>query len=181
MISRDSLESDASVPKGFLIDLDLAKQIDPDALVTTDPSSMQARRRTGTMIFMAIEVLMRIAPHTWRHDLESFFYVLIWLCVTGPPDRNPESRKALYASWSAKDAASNKIAQMTQAHMFRAMLAWFAPSMIPLADLVTKIRALLFPALDNDFGVATGTLNNRAKVYQDIIKFFDEEINSCDE
>ncbi|OXV09097.1 hypothetical protein Egran_03140, partial [Elaphomyces granulatus] len=32
------------------------------------------------MEFMAIEVLLNV-DHTYRHDLESFFYVLIWQCA----------------------------------------------------------------------------------------------------
>ena len=52
----------------MLIDLDLAKE-------GKGPSG--ARHRTGTMEFMAIEVLLRIS-HTYRHDIEAFFYVLIW-------------------------------------------------------------------------------------------------------
>ena len=35
---------------------------------------------TGTMEFMAIEVLLGIS-HAYHHDLESFFYVLIWQCA----------------------------------------------------------------------------------------------------
>ncbi|PHH85520.1 hypothetical protein CDD83_298 [Cordyceps sp. RAO-2017] len=58
--------------KGMLIDLDLAKVRD------SGPSG--ARHQTGTMQFMAVEVL-RKADHTYRHDLESFFYVLIWMCL----------------------------------------------------------------------------------------------------
>jgi hypothetical protein len=34
------------------------------------------------MEFMAIEVLLGIS-HTYRHDLESFFYVLIWCETAG--------------------------------------------------------------------------------------------------
>ncbi|KAF4506885.1 hypothetical protein G6O67_006921 [Ophiocordyceps sinensis] len=59
--------------KGMLIDLDLAKEND------SGPSG--ARHRTGTMQFMAVEVL-RKADHTYRHDLESFFYVLLWMCTS---------------------------------------------------------------------------------------------------
>ncbi|EDN94548.1 hypothetical protein SS1G_10422 [Sclerotinia sclerotiorum 1980 UF-70] len=59
-------------PKGRLIDLDLAKELD------SMPSG--ARHRTGTMQFMAIEVLEG-KGHTYRHDLESFFYVFLWICV----------------------------------------------------------------------------------------------------
>ncbi|KAI2627228.1 hypothetical protein GGS21DRAFT_493073 [Xylaria nigripes] len=58
--------------RGMLIDLDLAKE--------EGQGTSGARYRTGTMEFMAIEVLKGIA-HTYRHDLESFFYVLIWLCA----------------------------------------------------------------------------------------------------
>ena len=55
----------------MLIALDLAKEL--------GGGRSGARCRTGTMEFMAIEVLLGIS-HTYRHDLESFFYVLLWLC-----------------------------------------------------------------------------------------------------
>lgn len=32
---------------------------------------------TGTMEFMAINILRRGVEHTYRHDLDSFFYVLL--------------------------------------------------------------------------------------------------------
>jgi hypothetical protein len=54
------------------VDLDLAKELD------SGPSG--ARHRTGTMEFMAIEVLESRA-HTYRHDLESFFYVYLWVII----------------------------------------------------------------------------------------------------
>jgi hypothetical protein len=60
-------------PKGgVLIDLDLAKELD------SVPSGVS--HRTGTMQFMAIEVLQG-KGHTYRHDLESLFYVFIWMCI----------------------------------------------------------------------------------------------------
>ncbi|RPB20401.1 hypothetical protein L211DRAFT_751618, partial [Terfezia boudieri ATCC MYA-4762] len=72
----DTLASD--LPKGFLIDLDLAKYIGPNT-TTADGTLNGVRRRTGTMLFMAIEILMvTCSRHCWRHDLESFLYVLIW-------------------------------------------------------------------------------------------------------
>ncbi|EFW14915.1 conserved hypothetical protein [Coccidioides posadasii str. Silveira] len=57
---------------GMLIDLDLAKEV--------GSGRSGARHQTGTMEFMAIEVLLNV-DHTYRHDLESFFYVLIWQCA----------------------------------------------------------------------------------------------------
>jgi hypothetical protein len=58
--------------QGMLIDIDIAK------IKTSGPS--EARHRTGTMQLMAVEVL-HTADHTYRHDLESFFYVLLWICA----------------------------------------------------------------------------------------------------
>ncbi|OJD12101.1 hypothetical protein AJ78_07250 [Emergomyces pasteurianus Ep9510] len=70
IIITDSDKTDGHT--GMLINLDLAKEI--------GSQRSGARHQTGTMKFMAIEVLLNI-DHTYRHDLESFFYVLIWQCA----------------------------------------------------------------------------------------------------
>ena len=56
---------------GMLIDLDLTKEIGSEQIGETHP--------TGTMEFMSIEVLRKV-PHSYRHDVESF-YVLLWICA----------------------------------------------------------------------------------------------------
>ncbi|KGQ00835.1 hypothetical protein PAAG_12500 [Paracoccidioides lutzii Pb01] len=56
----------------MLIDLDLAKEVESE--------QSSAHYQTDTKKFMAIEVLLNV-DHTYRHDLESFFYVLIWQCA----------------------------------------------------------------------------------------------------
>ena len=56
---------------GMLIDLDLA-------IVGGERTG--ARHQAGTMESMAIDVL-RGVEHTCRHDLESFFYVPLWICA----------------------------------------------------------------------------------------------------
>jgi len=53
---------------GFLIDLDLANK-------TSDDQASGAPSKTGTKIFMAIGALLG-EPHSFMHDLESFFWVL---------------------------------------------------------------------------------------------------------
>ena len=57
---------------GMLIDLNLAKVL--------GSGRSDARHQTSTMEFMAIEVLRGVA-HTYRHDLESFLYMLLWICA----------------------------------------------------------------------------------------------------
>jgi Fungal protein kinase len=59
-------------PKEMLINLDLAKKLD------SGPSG--ARHRTGTIKFMAIEVLEGRA-YTYRYDLKSFFYIFLWVII----------------------------------------------------------------------------------------------------
>ncbi|KAG6134305.1 hypothetical protein E4U38_002448 [Claviceps purpurea] len=77
--------------KGMLIDLDSARDI------TKGPSG--TRHRTGTIEFMAIGVLLG-RQHTYRHDLESFLYVFIWLCfVYGPKGKGKKPTNALQ-DWS---------------------------------------------------------------------------------
>jgi hypothetical protein len=69
------LSRDLASVGGILIDFDLA-------ISTTRTISSGATQRTGTFDFMAHEVLKNpLTPHTALHDLESFFYVLLWLCI----------------------------------------------------------------------------------------------------
>jgi hypothetical protein len=69
---------------GFLIDLDLA--IRRDRLAASG-----ATHRTGTLDFMATGLLSG-QPHTFRHDLESFFFVLTWIAIFYTPAPNPVLR-----------------------------------------------------------------------------------------
>ncbi|CAE6474389.1 hypothetical protein ACGC1H_006210 [Rhizoctonia solani] len=74
-ISVGNLMYDPKTQEPYLIDADLGKSV--NQLGT--PSS---NHRTGTLPFMAIDLLVAVPPpHLYRHDLESFFYVLVWICA----------------------------------------------------------------------------------------------------
>jgi hypothetical protein len=63
---------------GILNDWDMASELTDEGEV---PNSA-ALHRTGTLPFMATELLTTPPPaHRYRHDLESFFYILIWAAV----------------------------------------------------------------------------------------------------
>jgi hypothetical protein len=72
----------------MLIDLNLVKELG------SGPTGV--RHRTGTMEFMAIEVLKGIA-HTYRHDLEFFFYVFLWVIILGRDRILPKA--SLFRDW----------------------------------------------------------------------------------
>jgi hypothetical protein len=62
---------------GILSDWDLASLIDDENAVIAS----NAKHRTGTVPFMSIHLLKASPPHKYCHDLESFFYILIWAAV----------------------------------------------------------------------------------------------------
>ena len=158
---------------GMLIDLDLAK------VLGSGPSG--ARHRTGTMEFMPIEVLLGI-DHTYRHDLESFFYVLIWLCARrgwkfcgNPKGRPKESVLTKWYSGSFKDIARSKLGDM-HVDGFDDILDEFPTSFDCVKPLCRKIRGILFPLLE-DGALFKGTgPDPPEELYDSIIEAFEDAI-----
>jgi hypothetical protein len=61
---------------GVLNDFDLSYQMTPDH---PDPDRPSSNQRTGTLPFMAIDLLDENPPvHGYRHDLESFMWVILF-------------------------------------------------------------------------------------------------------
>jgi hypothetical protein len=53
---------------------------DLDLAVNADVQRQSSKHRTGTKPFMAIDLLSgESTVHMYRHDLESLFYVLVWI------------------------------------------------------------------------------------------------------
>jgi len=122
-------------PKGFLIYLDLAKQI-RNAI---SPNHSFNSHRTGTILFMAIEIVQSSSWHNWRHDLELVLYAFIWLCVTVPDDRGQANRMALETRWGSPLASSAKYQQVSQSRQWAELLQLFAASMRGgAAQIVTR-------------------------------------------
>ena len=161
--------------KGMLIDLDLAKERE------SGPSG--ARHQTGTMQFMAIEVL-RGRDHTYRHDLESFFYVLLWMCARSSWTKRELCRgetppkESLLRKWeigSFKDIARIKAGDMAVDGL-EAIMEEFPSLFGVVKPLCLKIRKLLFPIHDDDrmcFGTPAGEPD---RLYSAIIDVYNETI-----
>ena len=160
--------------KGMLIDLDLAKERD------SGPSG--ARHQTGTMQFMAVEVL-RKADHTYRHDLESFFYVLLWMCArqswnNGFAGQERPAKESLLRKWeigSFKDIASAKTGHMT-VNSLDDIMSEFPAALGIVKPLCLRIRKILFP-MDKDERMSFGTpAGDPDQLYNPIIVAFDNAI-----
>ncbi|KAL7948074.1 hypothetical protein V8C42DRAFT_351903 [Trichoderma barbatum] len=103
--------------------------------------------KTGTRAFMAIGLLFG-EQHCFMHDLESFFWVLFWVCVNydGPGmcvKKNP------FDSWNYSrdyDLAGSKLGVITDSHIFRRRAAEsFTPFYEPLIPLMDRLREVVFP------------------------------------
>ena len=154
---------------GMLIDLDLA---------IVDGGRTGGRHMTGTMEFMAIDVLLGV-EHTYRHDLESFFYVLLWICARRAwerefhctrKDRPTESVLGGWYGNTNKIVAGSKRGSM---HIdgFESILDEFAPAFDCAKPLCRKLRSILF-CLTQDGGLDLGTPADPNTLYEPIIKAF---------
>lgn len=156
---------------GMLIDLDLAK------IVGSGRSG--ARHQTGTMQFMAIGVLRKVA-HTYRHDLESFFYVLLWISARRAWDRfgswfEGRPKQSMLTDWYT--GSYKQIAQRKEYAVgvtgFEELLDEFPRVFDCVKPLCKEIRGVLFPYKD---GLFIGTPSDPENLYDSIIKAFDNAI-----
>ncbi|KAI4285290.1 MAG: hypothetical protein L6R38_000772 [Xanthoria sp. 2 TBL-2021] len=160
---------------GMLIDLDLAKVL--------GSGRSGARHQTGTMEFMAIEVLCGI-DHTYRHNLESFFYVLLWICARRVWDKEilcsavNRPKESMLSEWykgSFKGIARRKEYAMG-VNGFEELLDELPAAFNHVKPLCKKIRSILFPLLE-DGALFTGTrLDPPEKLYDPIIEAFEDAI-----
>jgi hypothetical protein len=174
MIARRPREGE---PKGFLIDLDMAKEI--------GSNSSGAMNRTGTMEFMAINVLRRNQPHTYRDDLESFFYVLIWICVMYESTGNRHYIRdaqdkicppTVLDGWSRADAAAVKYSEMTEEAEFQVILNGFSDGFWELEGMMKEIRQALFQG-----GLTAGSEEARDRLYDAFLGIVRRQLNKMSE
>ncbi|KAL1957251.1 hypothetical protein VTO42DRAFT_6157 [Malbranchea cinnamomea] len=158
----------------MLVDMDLAKEL--------CSGRSGARCRTGTMEFMAVEVLLNI-DHTYRHDLESFFYVLLWQCgrrgwefVRNVKGRPRNSRLTNWYTGSFADIANAKRGNVDAGGFERIMAQEFPPEFDCVKPLCRELRGILFPIRKN--AIFAGIPKDPAILYTPIIDAFSKAIDS---
>jgi hypothetical protein len=133
MISKDN--------GGFLIDLDLAVK-------EQRISASGAKGKTGTRAFMAIGALLG-EQHSFMHDLESFFWVLFWICIhcDGPGEGKVVAEFDKWNYADTEELAKLKLGTVSDEDIFRkTMEEFFTQYYQPLLPWVNKLRKALFPA-----------------------------------
>ena len=165
--------------KGYLIDFDMATMVDEN------PQNVRtgSERITGTLKFMAIEILETAyrdgkssLVHTYRHDLESFLYVFLSICV----DRGRNhSHVDPFSGWylnSYEDMAYIKFSHMSSQHFDRAVLSKFPRRLESLKAPAKAMRDALF-LVGGDLRKETPQ-GDASILYDKVINVFNDALKS---
>ncbi|KAF6743443.1 hypothetical protein DFP72DRAFT_827813 [Ephemerocybe angulata] len=122
VLHRDLSESNIMIsrrgggdPKGLLNDWDMASFVE----ALKDQTS-SAHNRTGTLPFMALDIIypttLTVHPreHWYRHDLESFFWILVWAAIhynLKEKTRDKEVHPSL-VPWTSDDVHTHAFAKI---------------------------------------------------------------------
>lgn len=160
--------------KGILIDFDMALDLDDGP----DLSTM-----IGSDGCMAIGILSG-APHTYRHDLESLFYVFLWLAIGNDSEHSDvqdilrglskDSRLRVWSTMNWKEVMNAKLTDMSP-EGFPRVLEEFAPRFSGLKDLARELHSIIFPIRDGKIFIGTDTSESGAEqLYSDLIDAFNK-------
>ncbi len=128
---------------GFLTDYDLATR-------TSNNRASGAPSKTGTNVFIAIGAL-KGEHHNTMHDLESFFWVLFWICIVihwnGPSQERRKVKE--FEDWntkSIKELAKLKRGLVSEEDGFdKEMSENFSEHCKPLIPCAQALRKVVFP------------------------------------
>ncbi|KAL4403495.1 hypothetical protein CABS03_15146 [Colletotrichum abscissum] len=138
MINEDSRNPSWSA---FLIDLDLAVREPREG-------SSGAKGKTGTRAFMAIGALLG-EQHSFMHDLESFFWVLFWICIHYDADGKDVGPTG-FDRWNYESdgtLAELKMGVVADEQYFQQKITEsFTAQYQPLVPWVKKLRREVFPS-----------------------------------
>ncbi|KAK7433957.1 hypothetical protein Landi51_13731 [Colletotrichum acutatum] len=125
----------------FLIDLDLAVREPREG-------SSGAKGKTGTRAFMAIGALLG-EQHSFMHDLESFFWVLFWICIHYDADGKDVGLTG-FDRWNYESddtLAELKMGVVADEQYFQQKITEsFTAQYQPLVPWVKKLRREVFPS-----------------------------------
>ncbi|SZF05200.1 unnamed protein product [Blumeria hordei] len=162
---------------GVLIDLDLAISL------ADDNCSESSKTLTGTMEFMAVGLLHQYAYgkkngcfNTYRHDLESFFFVLISVCIRFGWGSEKSPHLGMLRKWykgEAVDMYFCKLGAISNASFKTNTVDVFSTKFSCLKELASTLQKILF---DRTNGPWLGTDPCPQNLYNPILKAFDDEI-----
>ena len=118
---------------------------------------------------MAIEILTTYVAHDVRHDLESFFWLLLWVVIRYTKTtcwRHYEEYLSTFGGLTEKESAKDKFCFLTQ------RIDWQVVSNAPLTDLVVEFKLLCSWALPDEDRKASPV----PLTYESVMALFDKAL-----
>lgn len=166
----------------MLIDFDLAVTVSEDG----KNERTEEQVMTSTLEYIAIEILEGALrkdtsgiEHTYRHDLESFFYVFLSVCIRYgwedciAPNQNPLST---WYTGKFENISTIKRGHIESGGFDIHVLSKFSPAFEYVKGLAKTLRDILFLK----GALYTGTPQTPATLYTPIIKAFVDAIESLE-
>lgn len=165
---------------GVLIDFDQALDLDNVHDISID-------QMIGSQGFMSIGILTG-SRHTYRHDLESLFYVFLWLAIGNDHEHDNAwlildglPKASRLRKWCSRDFESMKYAKYADMtpEGFLGVLEEFSADFAPLRDLAKELHGLLFPLRDGKIFIGTEMAPVAVEqLYDGMAKAFERSANT---
>ncbi|KAH9930100.1 uncharacterized protein B0H18DRAFT_1209596 [Fomitopsis serialis] len=131
---------------------------------------MRMKERTGTLYFMAIEILETYVAHDVRHDLESFFWLLLWVVLRYTNHTSCPPYHVFISVFGAQDAEDSAA---KKARFLSRSMNWGIKDNAPLTTLVRKFKILCYKNMP--------TYVDPSKIvvpltYESVLALFDEAL-----
>ncbi|CAD6502808.1 BgTH12-05398 [Blumeria graminis f. sp. triticale] len=165
---------------GMLSDLDNAIALEDDEKNIQGDSGVVI----GTTVYLAIGILEAGSnpdthgiEHTYRHDLESFFYVFLSICMCYGWNEKDKANIYFLSLWRPLDVESifgDKCGRLSPRNFERTILDGFSPKFKNLKELAKKLRTTLF----SDGILTKATPDDPEIMYAPILCAFDEALQT---
>nr|ABW72073.1 serine/threonine protein kinase domain protein [Blumeria hordei] len=163
--------------KGYFIDVDLV------VLLMDGKAQEKRQAMTGTMEFMALEILSGsceitgvVVEHSYRHDLESFYYVFLWQCLSCGWEDGKEPNREYLKKWytgTAHEIFDFKNTEIEGSNFIQQLLPRFSLKFQKLKSLSGEFRTILFFPY-GEFDIGSHKDNNA--LYKATIEAFEKAI-----
>ncbi|KAL4918925.1 hypothetical protein BDW62DRAFT_55592 [Aspergillus aurantiobrunneus] len=155
-------------PEGCLIDFDMSDDLSSNP----EPAYMK-----GIPVFMAIGALQGAMP-TYRHDLESFLYVLLFACTR--PDRQPSTNRR-WKEWCDSFQSNHGKAKLhlMDKDAFEYPLEEFTEAFERLKPVARNLHSTLFK--DYEGPLYTGTPADSSRLYGEVLGVINSALKDLQE
>ncbi|TFY59416.1 hypothetical protein EVJ58_g5790 [Rhodofomes roseus] len=141
------------------------------AATVEDPKA-QIKQRTGTLHFMSVEVLSGSVTHEARHDLESFYWLLVWIVLRHTAFIHEDEDGAWHGLFVADTIKKCREAKESWLKLD------YPPVLImrnaPLTGLLEDFRQLCRTNFDN------AELKTKCMTHEDVLKIFNKALENRD-